>query len=125
MVLVLNNRDGMPELIVCPVPYLRDRDVRTTQAGESPEEKTTNLLAGIRAQYHAIGRCAEIMREKTGPSPIIATGHLFAAEGITREDDGSRNLYLGTLACDGVMPFPPLRLPGTWSSASPAEGSGQ
>jgi len=106
MVLVLNNRDGMPELIVCPVPYLRDRDVRTTQAGESPEEKTTNLLAGIRAQYHAIGRCAEIMREKTGPIPIIATGHLFAAEGITREDDGSRNLYLGTLACVGADAFP-------------------
>ncbi|HOL41241.1 MAG TPA: exonuclease SbcCD subunit D C-terminal domain-containing protein, partial [Methanospirillum sp.] len=107
MVLVFNDQDGMPELIVCPVPYLRDRDVRTTQAGESPEEKTANLLAGIKAQYHAIGRCAEMMREKIGPIPIIATGHLFAAGGMTREDDGSRNLYLGTLACVGADAFPP------------------
>ena len=28
-VLVLRGRDGAPELIVCAVPYLRDRDVRT------------------------------------------------------------------------------------------------
>ncbi|WP_214035516.1 exonuclease SbcCD subunit D C-terminal domain-containing protein, partial [Methanospirillum sp.] len=33
-------------------------------------------------------------------------GHLFAAGGITREDDGSRDLYLGTLACVGADAFP-------------------
>lgn len=107
LVTILKDRDGMPELIICPVPYLRDRDVRTMQAGESAGEKAANLVAGIKARYHAIGSCAETKREEIDNSiPIIATGHLFAAGGITREDDGCRDLYLGTLACVGADAFP-------------------
>lgn len=107
LVTILKDADGVPELIICPVPYLRDRDVRTVQAGESAVEKTSNLVSGIKARYHAIGSCAEKKRKEIGRSiPIIATGHLFAAGGLTREDDGSRDLYLGTLACVGADAFP-------------------
>ncbi|NLL11459.1 MAG: exonuclease subunit SbcD [Methanomicrobiales archaeon] len=107
LVMVVKDRDGKPGLIICPVPYLRDWDVRTMQAGESAAEKTANLVAGIKARYHAIGSYAERIREEIEELiPIIATGHLFAAGGITREDDGSRDLYLGTLACVGADAFP-------------------
>ena len=34
-VLVLRNAQDNPELIVCAVPYLRDRDIREARAGES------------------------------------------------------------------------------------------
>ena len=34
-VLVLRNEQDAPELIVCAVPYLRDRDIRVAEAGES------------------------------------------------------------------------------------------
>jgi len=107
LVTIFTDQEGTPALIMCPVPYLRDRDVRTMQVGETAAEKTANLIAGIAEWYRKIGCCAEKVREDIGYYvPIIATGHLFAAGGITREDDGSRDLYLGTLACVGADAFP-------------------
>ncbi|PWR72478.1 exonuclease SbcCD subunit D C-terminal domain-containing protein [Methanospirillum stamsii] len=108
MVLVISDEDNRPSIIICPVPYLRDRDVRTVLAGESCNEKIANMISGIKSRYHEIGRCAEDKRKEIGCDiPIIATGHLFAAGGITRDDDGSRDLYLGNLACVGADAFPP------------------
>ena len=107
LISLMKDRDGNPELIICPIPYLRDRDVRTVQAGEGMDEKNANLVAGITAWYHEIGSCAERVRSEIGAEiPIIATGHLFASGGITRKDDGSRDLYLGNLACVGTDAFP-------------------
>jgi exonuclease SbcD len=108
LVLTIDNKDDLPGCIICPVPYLRDRDIRIAKAGESSGEKTARLLDGIRSSYHEIGKYAQALREQCGNNiPIIATGHLFAAGGTTREDDGSRDLYLGTLACVGEDAFPP------------------
>jgi DNA repair protein SbcD/Mre11 len=105
-VLVLTNSEGMPEAVVCAVPYLRDRDVRTAEAGESPEDKRKKLIEGISGHYAAVARIA---LEKTGHSgsvPIIGMGHLFTSGGKTMEGDGVRELYVGTLAhIDGEL-FP-------------------
>ena len=38
-VLTLRDGAGQAELVVCAVPYLRDRDVRTVEVGESVEDK--------------------------------------------------------------------------------------
>ncbi len=46
-VLVLRNQQDAPELIVCAVPYLRDRDIRVAEAGESVEDKERKLIDGI------------------------------------------------------------------------------
>ena len=106
-VLVLRGRDGAPELIVCAVPYLRDRDVRTAEAGESPEDKDRKLTEGIREHYAAVAALAERRREELGPDiPIVATGHLFAAGGRTVEGDGVRELYIGSLARVTADAFP-------------------
>jgi len=61
-VLVLRNKQGIPELIVCAVPYLRDRDIRTAEAGESIEDKEQKLLEGIKTHYASIGELAEQKR---------------------------------------------------------------
>jgi len=39
--------NGAPEMIVCAVPYLRDRDIRVAEAGESIEDKERKLIEGI------------------------------------------------------------------------------
>ena len=44
-VLVLCDKQDTPELIVCAVPYLRDRDIRVAEAGESIEDKEYKLIA--------------------------------------------------------------------------------
>jgi len=107
-VLVLRDGKGAPELIVCAVPYLRDRDIRSAEAGESIEDKERKLLDGIRDHYSSVAALAEEKRRVLGGSiPIVATGHLFAAGGRTVEGDGVRELYVGSLAHVNAGIFPP------------------
>ena len=106
-VLVLRNEQSVPELIVCAVPYLRDRDIRMAEAGESIEDKERKLLDGIRTHYAAVAALAEQKREELGDDiPIVGMGHLFAAGGQTVDGDGVRDLYIGSLAhvTAGIFP---------------------
>ena len=97
--IVIPDRQGEPELIVCAVPYLRDRDVRRAEAGESYEEKGRTLIEGIKAHYSDVCKEAERIRRELGKQvPIIAMGHLFTAGGQTVDSDGVRDLYVGSLA---------------------------
>ncbi len=107
-VLVLRNKYDVPELIVCAVPYLRDRDIRVAEAGESVEDKERKLIDGIRTHYAAVAALAEQKRKELGADiPIIGTGHLFAAGGQTTDGDGVRELYVGSLAHVTAGIFPP------------------
>lgn len=105
-VLVLNDENGFPELLVCAVPYLRDRDIRTSEAGESQADRERKLLEGIRLRYDSAAGIAEQKRmELAVDIPIIAMGHLFAAGGETTADDGVRELYVGSLVYVPVSVF--------------------
>jgi len=105
--LVLRNDDDSPELIVCAVPYLRDRDIRVAEAGESVEEKERKLIDGIRGHYADMAALAEQKRLELGAEiPIIAMGHLFTAGGKTIDGDGVRELYIGSLAHVAAGIFP-------------------
>lgn len=98
-VLVLRNERGAPELIVCAVPYLRDRDIRMVEAGESVEDKERKMIDGIRTHYAEITALAERKRGELGDEvPLVAMGHLFTAGGKTVDGDGVRELYVGSLA---------------------------
>jgi len=115
-VIVLRDIDNKPKVIVCAVPYLRDRDIRTVEAGETIEDKNAKLIEGIRNHYSKIFLIAEKKREEllkvmnnengSSKTPIIAMGHLFTTGGKTVEDDGVRELYVGTLAHVGESVFP-------------------
>jgi exonuclease SbcD len=107
-VLVLVKADGAPELIVCAVPYLRDRDIRLAEAGESLEDKERKLVEGIRNHYAETVELAERKRRESGCDiPIIGMGHLFTAGGQTVDGDGVRELYVGSLAHVSAGIFPP------------------
>ena len=98
-VLILSKKDGSQDLIVCAVPYLRDRDLRTVEAGESIENKEQKLIEGIRSHYAEVADLAEQKRQELKADiPIIAMGHLFTAGGQTVDGDGVRELYVGSLA---------------------------
>ena len=104
-VLVLKDPSGIPEAIVCAVPYLRDRDIRVTEAGESLDDKNIRLIQGIEAHYAEVSRLAEEKQKAWGDIPVVALGHLFAAGGRTVEGDGVRELYVGSLAHVGKEMF--------------------
>lgn len=106
-VLLLKNHEGSPELLVCAVPYLRDRDIRVAEAGESIDDKERKLIESIRAHYSEVCELADQKRRALGIEvPIIAMGHLFTAGGQTVDGDGVRELYVGSLAHvnSGIMP---------------------
>lgn len=95
---VLNDAAGKPEIIVCAVPYLRDRDIRHAEAGETFEDKGRKLVEGIRGHYRKVADAAMAKSAALGGGiPIVAMGHLFASGGRTFDGDRVRELYVGTL----------------------------
>ncbi|MCX5819007.1 MAG: exonuclease SbcCD subunit D C-terminal domain-containing protein [Deltaproteobacteria bacterium] len=105
--IVIDGPDREPRLIVCAIPYLRDRDIRTAEAGESVEDKERKIIEGIRAHYRRVCEAAEEKRALLKqPVPIVAMGHLFAAGGRTVDGDGVRELYIGSLAQVRTDVFP-------------------
>lgn len=98
---VLELRDDQAELlcIVAAVPYLRDRDIRSAQAGESIEDKDRKLIEGISAHYQAAAdRVRELQQNPGYEVPVLCMGHLFAAGAVISEDNQVRELYVGSLA---------------------------
>lgn len=105
-VCLLSDDNGTPMLIVCAVPYLRDRDVRLSEAGESPEAKHQSLISGIHQHYTAVLTAAKHRRDTLAtPVPIIGMGHLFVSGGTAGE--GVRDLYVGTLSHVDASVFSP------------------
>ncbi len=97
-VIALAGSSGIPEAIVCAVPYLRDRDIRIVEAGESIEDKNTKLIDGLQRHYAEVCKVAEEKQREYGNIPVIGMGHLFTAGGKTVDGDGVRELYVGSLA---------------------------
>lgn len=96
--LLLGDARGAPELLVCAVPYLRDRDVRQAMAGETLEDKGRQQREAVRAHYQNLCLMAEERRRAIDADlPLVAMGHLFVAGGRTVEGDGVRDLAVGGL----------------------------
>lgn len=106
-VLVLQGADGEPRAVVCAVPYLRDRDIRTVEPGEGAEDKNRKLIEGIGRHYAEVCSVADARRNESAQElPLIATGHLFTAGGAIVDGDGVREIYVGSLARVGSSAFP-------------------
>lgn len=93
------------EMLVCAVPYLRERDLRRVNEYETAEDKDSGLLSAVKAHYKATAEYAEGVRG-AADIPIIGMGHLFTTGGQLQEDDGVRELYVGSLGQVPVGTFP-------------------
>lgn len=108
---IVIQRTELPEAIICAVPYLRDKDIRTVSPGESIDDKNAKLIEGLKNHYANVCSIAEQKQldfQKAGYTdvPIIAMGHLFTAGAETTDEDGVRELYVGSLAHVGKEAFP-------------------
>ena len=112
-VYVLKDADNNPEVIVCAVPFLRDRDIRQSSEGESYRDKENRLVEGIVSHYQKVYEEACKEQNELGKSlPIIGMGHLFIAGSsiykCSGEVNGERDLYVGSLGqvpADRLPPF--------------------
>lgn len=106
-VLLLRDPEGHPELICCAIPFLQERIVRKSRPGESLEEKRKNLLAGIESHHRRVFEYAQQVLERCDvPVPMLAMGHLYAAGSRVSEDEGVRDLYIGSLGQVPASIFP-------------------
>jgi exonuclease SbcD len=97
--------DGQLEAVVAAVPFLRDHDIRRSQAGESGMERIAQMKAGIFNHYQKIGKLVE---EKYAASavPKIVTGHLYAlgANASAKQN----NIYIGDTENIAASDFPAI-----------------
>ncbi len=102
-ILTLYDNDGTPQAIILAVPYLRDKDIRTSGSTDTLSQKAQNSEQGISDHYHRLAKIAQtvqadIYQHQQIHVPIIATGHLFVAGShVSSSDDGMRDLQVGTL----------------------------
>lgn len=115
-VICLSDSGSQDAAVICAVPYLRDRDIRMVEPGETIDDKNLKLVEGLKAHYEKVVKIAEHRQEQImaqssiqnpqSPIPIIAMGHLFTAGGRTVDGDGVRELYVGSLAHVEEAVFP-------------------
>lgn len=105
-VLVLKDRAGQPGAILCAIPFIRPRDVMSSQAGQSAQDKQQSLQQAIAEHYRALHELALSKREALGQAlPIIATGHLTTVGASASES--VREIYVGSLEAFPTSAFPP------------------
>lgn len=102
-VVLLRDEDGKPIAVVAAVPYLRERDLRTSTENETQQDKEEKIRSATAEHYRRVTQTALELRGESD-IPYIATGHLFAADGDPSDEE--RNLYIGSLGLIPASAFP-------------------
>lgn len=101
-IVVITNENQLPELVICAVPFLRERDISRFSEGENYTDRAKRINATIKKHYDDVAELAVQKRAILGANiPIIATGHLSVAEGKRNDDDGVRETYIGNVGAVG------------------------
>jgi len=101
----LAGASGQPGLVVAAVPFLRDRDLRLTVAGETPDERQLRIRDSIAGHYKILSEHDLVRRLREQDVPVLATGHLYAAGGEAREG-AERDVHIGGLGVIAAEHFP-------------------
>lgn len=102
--ILLPLRNGEPGAVLCPVPFLRPRDIQVSQSGQSGQQKQQELVGAIH-HYYQQGYEAACELRGNRKLPIIATGHLTTVG--ASKSDAVREIYIGTLDAFPASAFPP------------------
>ena len=109
-VLVMNDRQGNPGLIVCAVPFIRPRDLIKSLGGQSGGEKQRALGQAVRDFYTRVFTAAgdeqaRLAGKDSGRRlPVMATGHLTVVGG--KSSESVRDIYIGSLDAFPASGFP-------------------
>lgn len=106
-IIELKNKNDEVEMIVCAVPYLREAALRDVAPKDIDRDIAKLVVEGTRAHYQAVFDLAsqkKQMLENTN-IPIVAMGHLFAANVSGGKDEGIRDV-VGNLGLIEVDVFP-------------------
>jgi exonuclease SbcD len=101
-IIPLTDADGNMKAVIAAVPFLRDRDVRLSVAGESVAEREQRIKEGIAKHYNDLLPLLEAYKAQN--ITLIATGHLFAQGAIGSESE--KEIHVGSLGQIPASAFP-------------------
>lgn len=97
------NEAGQLQALIAAVPFLRDRDLRYSIAGETGLDRIAQLRLAIKQHYENL---AEWMQAQypAAEVPVLAMGHLYAtgAQASGKQD----NIYIGNTENIAAQHFP-------------------
>lgn len=86
--------------VVAAVPFLRERDLRQSSAGETMQDVQSQVRNAIRDHYTAqLAACRAVAAQR----PVIAMGHLTVLGATT--SDSEREIHIGNLGAVGADIF--------------------
>lgn len=90
-IIELKDPKGNLEAVVAAVPFLRDRDLRSSATAESGLERIAAMKQSIWEHYQQVGE--RVAQDRYCEVPKIVTGHLYAsgADASAKQD----NIYIG------------------------------
>jgi len=91
-----------PRLLVAAVPFLRDRDLRSGQSGQSAADIQRALVEGIKRPYEEVATEAKPWIDQG--IPLLTTGHLAVVG--SKPSDSEREIHVGGLGAVGADCFP-------------------
>lgn len=108
-IILIKDKNNAPAVIVCAVPFLRERDISRFTEGENYTDRSNRINENIKKHYENIAEKAKELRKTLGVQiPIIATGHMSVAGGKRNDDDGVRETYIGNIEAVGSDIFPDI-----------------
>lgn len=103
--IILHQKDNTPGALLCAIPYLRPRDMITSESGQSGIQKQQALKDAIADYYQRqYDEAVELRQQLDVAIPIIATGHLTTIGASVT--DSVREIYIGTLEAFSANLFP-------------------
>ena len=87
----LRDETGKVEVLVAAVPFLRDRDLRTSVSAETGLQRIEVIKQAIASHYQQVASWIEELDLEN--VPVLATGHLYASGAIA--SDKQDNIYIG------------------------------
>ena len=99
------NEAGDLEAVIAAVPFLRDRDLRYSVAGETGLDRSERIRLGIQQHYEQLADYIQ-SRFDIENVPVLAMGHLYAtgARASAKQD----NIYIGNIENIDAAQFPKL-----------------
>ncbi|MBS9766211.1 MAG: exonuclease subunit SbcD [Flavobacteriaceae bacterium] len=87
---ILHFKINDEEVVICAVPFLRDRDLREQTTDHEFSSRSEAIQYGLKTHYQSV---LELAKAKYPTLPIIAMGHLFAIGSSTSESE--RDIHIG------------------------------
>jgi len=102
-IIEIKNENDRLKVVVCAVPFLREKDVNYAKGGENESQREQRVKDAIRTHYEGL-KDLVLQKKYAQNIPILATGHLFA-QGV-RTSDSEKDIYIGNLGKIGAEEFP-------------------